>query len=229
MSLDQASPKVASAGKLHGDEIKSSKRTTKWLDVVDHKSDYSGDSEDEFSAAGEIENFKDCRLTAHVDETLEQNVIRCLGILLSRWIQQPTQSGKNSKRTRRHPLVSNIDKAEVAMQIISMLTRIREDITLNAKCFVIALVYLDRIVKTNPSLRPCRRSIHRFLLAAVIVACKENQEFASEDEEYVRVCGLKLQEVATLEATMRNMLSGRTSVSEEEYKNYYNLILSVFR
>jgi hypothetical protein len=93
------------------------------------------------------------------------------------------------------------------------------------ECFVLALVYLDRVVKMHPEFSISRLNIHRLLVTAVMVAAKFFDDVYYSNGYYARVGGVRLKEMNLLEVRLLDLLQWRLFVSPTEYQQYMNNVL----
>jgi hypothetical protein len=93
------------------------------------------------------------------------------------------------------------------------------------ECFVLALVYLDRVVKMHPEFSISRLNIHRLLVTAVMIAAKFFDDVYYSNGYYARVGGVRLKEMNLLEVRLLDLLQWRLFVSPMEYQQYMNNVL----
>jgi len=94
----------------------------------------------------------------------------------------------------------------------------------STECFVIALVYIDRLVKANTAITVGPPTCHRLLLTAAMLAVKFNDDAFYSNAYYARVGGLKVWEMNRLESQLLHMLDWRLQVSPEEFELYSKCI-----
>lgn len=145
--------------------------------------------------------------------------VDALGVVLMRWVEQaaamPEKSGKVSNfHSVRAPPISVPD----------YIKRIRKYFACSDECFVIALVYLDRITKTSPAVTVSELTVHRMTVIAIMIAAKFQDDVYYSNKYYAKVAGLSLKEVNGLEAVMLKMLDWRMAVFPEEYQLYHSLV-----
>merc|ERR1719504_625036 len=63
------------------------------------------------------------------------------------------------------------------------------------ECFVLALIYINRITKMEPTVTLCSLSAHRLLFFAVLLATKYHEDERYRNSYYAYVGGLRLEEV----------------------------------
>jgi hypothetical protein len=94
------------------------------------------------------------------------------------------------------------------------------------ECFVLALVYIDRISKKDPSLNVSALTLHRLMLTATLIAVKAHDDVYYPNTYYAKVGGLRVQELNAMEASMLRVLDWNIFVPVEEYQLYHGLIRS---
>jgi hypothetical protein len=92
------------------------------------------------------------------------------------------------------------------------------------ECYVLALVYINRITKMEPSITVCNLSMHRLLLFAVLVAAKFHDDLRYGNIYYAKVGGLPIAEVNKLELKFLQLIDWKTVVDAEEYQFYHALM-----
>jgi len=92
------------------------------------------------------------------------------------------------------------------------------------ECYVLALVYISRITKTQPGLTVCSLSVHRLLFFALLLATKFQDDKRYSNKYYAKLGGLPLEEVNMLELKFLKLLDWRAKVEPQEYQFYHGLI-----
>lgn len=149
----------------------------------------------------------------------EAGFVDTLGIVLERWVDQAANMpGEVQKTTRFHSTyVPGICIGEY-------LKRLQKYFVCSDECFVLALVYIDRISKLNPSLQICALTMHRLLFTAVMTAAKFHDDDFYSNKYYAKVGGMSLKEANLLESIFLRMLGWSVCVSAQEYQLYYALV-----
>lgn len=115
------------------------------------------------------------------------------------------------------------------LSIQDYILRIKKHVPCSAACFVLSLVYLDRVSKCDSNTSITKRSCHRLLLAGIVLACKFHDD--EDDIHYnnlfwAKVGGIGVKELLTLEAQFLQLLNWRLFVPEAEYEQYHQLVCS---
>lgn len=145
-----------------------------------------------------------------------------LGLVLTRWVEA-TKSG-----TDRPQKVTPFHSVRLpSMRIKDYLLRIRQYFVCSDECYVLALIYIDRVGKIDPVMSVCSLNVHRLLLVTVMIAAKFHDDVYYSNTYYAKVGGLALKEVNSLEAHLVKMLSWRMLVEPVEYQLYHSLVCKV--
>uniref|UniRef100_A0A6T9AUW3 Cyclin n=1 Tax=Noctiluca scintillans TaxID=2966 RepID=A0A6T9AUW3_NOCSC len=129
-------------------------------------------------------------------------------------------AGKPQRATRFHSV------RPPQMSIHEYLARISKYFQCSSECFVLCLVYIDRIVKLHPEFTICSLNIHRLLVTAVMLAVKFFDDVYYSNAYYAKVGGVKLKEVNTLEAQFLQLIDWRLHVTPQEYSQYRNHVFT---
>lgn len=109
-----------------------------------------------------------------------------------------------------------------ALSIHDYLARISQYFQCSNECFVLSLVYIDRIVKLHPEFTICNLNIHRLLVTSVMLAVKFFDDVYYSNAYYAKVGGIKTKEVNGLEYQFLRLIDWRVQVSPQEYDQYRN-------
>lgn len=87
-------------------------------------------------------------------------------------------------------------------------------------CLVLALVYIDRLMKLHPEFVVSPLSIHRLIAVSMTVAAKFADDDFFANSYYSRVVGVRVQELNALEAQFLHLLQWQLFVTPEEFRSY---------
>jgi len=87
-----------------------------------------------------------------------------------------------------------------AISIRDYLARVAKYAACSGECFVLALVYIDRIIQANPSFVVNSLNIHRLLITSVMLAAKFFDDQYFNNAYYAKVGGVPCAEMNSLEA-----------------------------
>jgi len=108
------------------------------------------------------------------------------------------------------------------LSIHESLMRIAKYFQCSNECFVLCLVYIDRIVKLHPEFTICNLNIHRLLVTSVMLAAKFFDDIYYSNAYYGKVGGIRIKEVNALETQFLRLIDWRMHVSPDEYDQYRN-------
>lgn len=139
-----------------------------------------------------------------------------LSKVLTQWASQP---GDQEEHTCFH------SQRPPAMSVRDYVDRLRTYFFCSDTCFLVALTYIDRIIKRHPHIRVSLSSVHRLFLIGSVLAAKYNEDTYYSNDYYARVGGLRLKEVNNLEKYFLQLLDWKLLVQPEEYTMYCNLLI----
>jgi hypothetical protein len=105
-------------------------------------------------------------------------------------------------------------------------TRLQRFMCCSDSCFVLALIYIDRVLQIHHDFRVTHLNVHRLLIAAVVVAAKFMDDEYYSNEYYASVGGVKPKEMQRLETRLLQLLKYRLCVSPEQFTAYLNSVLA---
>jgi len=106
------------------------------------------------------------------------------------------------------------------ISITNYLSRINKYADCSDSCYVLAFIYLDRLLQNNPGFALSNQNIHRLLLSAIILAIKYSDDFYADNSTYAKIGGVSLKEVNMLEKDMLKLLRYDLYVSSNLYFQY---------
>jgi hypothetical protein len=106
------------------------------------------------------------------------------------------------------------------VSVAAYLQRIRKYAKCSDACFVIALIYIDRIIELR-NIVLSRLNIHRLLIASVQVAAKYLDDLFYNNAFYAKLGGVSTQEMNILELEFLMMIGFSLHVKEEIYSAYH--------
>lgn len=115
------------------------------------------------------------------------------------------------------------------LSINDYLSRISTYFQCSHECFVLALIYIDRIVKLHPEFTISVLNIHRLLVTSVMLAAKFFDDVYYSNSYYAKVGGVRTQELNALEAQFLRLIEWKLHVLPQEYDQYRNHVLMAVR
>ncbi|CAD7962029.1 unnamed protein product [Amoebophrya sp. A120] len=103
--------------------------------------------------------------------------------------------------------------------------RLRKYFHCSLECFVLAFIYIDRVVTLNRSVITLGSgNVHRLLLASLTVATKYWDDIYYSNGHYAKVGGVTTREIDNMEYQFLCLVNWRLFVSPDEFKGYMNMI-----
>eukprot|EP00037_Helgoeca_nana_P027717 m.319120 g.319120 ORF g.319120 m.319120 type:complete len:271 (+) comp27584_c4_seq1:174-986(+) len=87
-------------------------------------------------------------------------------------------------------------------------------------CFIITLVYAERILQSHPEFTISRKNVHRFILISTMLASKVLDDRNCRNVYYANTGGISIQVLNELELTLIFMLDFDMQVKKEEFALY---------
>ena len=87
------------------------------------------------------------------------------------------------------------------------LRRIWQNFHCSPSCFVLALVYIDRLTQNNEKLLVSSYNIHRIVLTSVVVAAKFHDDEYYSNTHYAYIGGISCYELTRLEMLFTEMVN----------------------
>lgn len=130
------------------------------------------------------------------------------------------------KRNDKIPLDPNCISKFHAMRppqisILNYLERIAKYAACSGECFVLALIFVDRIIQFNPTFVVNSLNIHRLLITAVMLSAKYFDDQYFNNAYYAKVGGVPCNEINSLEVEFLFMINFTLFVSTDTYTQYF--------
>jgi len=155
-----------------------------------------------------------------------EKFIKPLSVVLEKWIRCGRDTRPGSSAGRRQEMIQFQSQAVPNISIYDYLRRLAENFQCSSECFVLALIYMDRVIKTNPSCVINEYNIHRLLVTAVMLAVKFFDDLYYTNQYYAHIGGVETAEINELEENFLHLIYWRLMVTPEEYKEYLDDVYS---
>lgn len=109
------------------------------------------------------------------------------------------------------------------MPLRDYMGRIHHFLNCGSACYVLGLIYIDRVIKSHPEVVINALSCHRLLLVSTVVAAKFYDDTFYSNAFYAKVGGVNLKELNGLEFRFLQLLGWKCHVHPEEYGVYQGL------
>lgn len=110
-------------------------------------------------------------------------------------------------------------------RVYALLELIANEGLCSKECFIVALLYTERLARAQPSFCITRRNMQRLVLAAVLVGSKVIDDFYCRNMYYAVSSGLNKAELNHLELKLCGMLDWKLHVEPDEFEHYLNRVL----
>nr|CAG4710421.1 unnamed protein product [Naegleria fowleri] len=90
----------------------------------------------------------------------------------------------------------------------------------SAECYILSLVYMDRLVQSNPNFVISSLSIHRLLITSIMVAAKFFEDKFYNNEYYAKIGGIEKEEMNRLEIDFLYMINFSLHFQPPEFEQY---------
>jgi len=88
-------------------------------------------------------------------------------------------------------------------------------------CYIIAFIYIDRVLqKNNELVILSRNSVHRFILISLVLAIKYVDEIYADNSFYSKIGGITLEEINRLEIEMLRLMDYNLYIDTNLYFEY---------
>ncbi|KAM3141221.1 hypothetical protein pb186bvf_006606 [Paramecium bursaria] len=144
---------------------------------------------------------------------VQEDVVIAIANVLDEVVQE-TDFLESQLNTRFHTL----KKPSITLK--QYISRIQKYSYCSYECYILALIYIDRIQDMNQELVINSYCIHRFLLIAILIGIKYNDDDYYKNEYYAKVGGISLQELNLLELEFLTLIDHRLYVSDNVYFHY---------
>lgn len=120
-----------------------------------------------------------------------------------------------------------LSATEPLISVPDYLARLSRFFQCSKECFVLSVIYIDRMLQSNSHVWLCALNVHRLAVTALTLAVKFAEDTFYSNAYYAKVGGLPLREMNHLEATLLRMVGFRLHVLPWEYHKYLRLILGL--
>jgi len=151
-------------------------------------------------------------------EKQEMNLVGVVGCVLNTLCASNEYGPLERLNTRFHGQIPKIT-------IQDYIHRIEQYGECNSSCFVLSLIYIDRLILRNYSnITVSQYTIYRLLITTVMIACKFWSDYYFANSFYAKIGGLKTRELNELEIDFLMGCEFDLYVSIETYERYYQAL-----
>jgi len=130
-------------------------------------------------------------------------------------------AGHEKSSTEETPSITPFHALRVpSISVVDYTARLLKYALCSKSVFLTALIYLERIGKTHPSMKITSLNVHRLLITSVMVAAKFWDDTFYTTSYYAKVGGISVSELNTLEIDFLFKLDFRLVVTKEEFAQF---------
>lgn len=107
------------------------------------------------------------------------------------------------------------------ISIHDYLIRIKKYAQCSTQCFVLALIYIDKLIQGQHGFIICSLNVHRIVITTIMLAAKFFDDCYYNNRYYARIGGVDAQEMNQLEVEFLFMTNFQLSVTPETYAQYF--------
>lgn len=131
----------------------------------------------------------------------------------------------NTGTSTRTTLTKFSAAKQPAISIIDYLERIHKYARCSTSCFVLALVYIDRLIQRDNFVLS-HLNVHRVVITSIMVAAKFFDDLYFNNAFYARVGGIPTRELNDLEVDFLLRVNFSLRVAPAEFEHYNNELLA---
>lgn len=146
---------------------------------------------------------------------MESSLVPVLSFILTKMVERNDKVPlAPSRRT-----VFHAEKAPL-ISLPRYLERVLSFAPCSNNCFIIALIYIDRIIQSHADFVLNSLSVHRMLITSVMVATKFFDDETFNNLYYAKVGGLQVTEVNQLEQKFLSLINFSLTIQAEIFERY---------
>jgi len=157
-----------------------------------------------------------------MDPEARDSVISVLSFLLTSIVEN---NNAKSNALELQSYSFNVKKIP-AISIQGYLERIARYAPCGGQCFVLSLVYLDRLIENNKNFVISSRNVHRLLITSIMLASKFYEDKYMDNAFYARVGGIPVSELNQLEVDFVFLIHFELTVEPEVFDRYRSQLLT---
>jgi len=156
-----------------------------------------------------------------INKERREKLVDVLSDVLNRLCERNNRfTPSNTPVTRFHAL----RPPQIAIKVY--LERIAKYSNCSEECFVLALIYIDRLIRTNGSFLVNSYNVHRMIITSVMLAAKFFDDQYFNNAHFGRVGGVSCKEINLLEIEFLFMINFNLFVENDLYTTYDDRLMS---
>mmetsp|Transcript_22048 Transcript_22048/g.47955 ORF Transcript_22048/g.47955 Transcript_22048/m.47955 type:complete len:500 (-) Transcript_22048:20-1519(-) len=158
--------------------------------------------------------------TTPSEEAEGQAIVRVLAVVLERLVSANSHLSESpQEQTHFHA------QRAPAIGILQYLERIHKYASCSKECFILALIYIDRLIQRNNFLLT-ELNAHRVVITAVLLAAKFFDDAYYNNAYYAKVGGVLVEEMNNLECQFLFKIDFSLRVLPEVFEKYHAELIS---
>lgn len=154
-----------------------------------------------------------------MDVESAQKIVQVLAAVLQKLIEANDNRPETGKITKFHALRAP------SISVKSYLERIAKYANCSGECFVLALVYIDRLIQRNNFVINSL-NVHRILITSVMLAAKFFDDHYYNNTYYAKIGGVPRNEMNLLELEFLFLVNFSLYLDPNEYQKYHTELCS---
>ena len=147
-------------------------------------------------------------------------IVRVLAAVLERLTQTNTQQHTQSSSQQQQEITKFHALKPPQISVLAYLERIYKYANCSSECFVLALIYIDRLISKNNFLLT-DLNVHRVLITAVMLAAKFFDDAYYNNAYYAKVGGIAVSELNVLEVEFLFRIHFELHCASDVYVQYH--------
>ena len=112
-----------------------------------------------------------------------------------------------------------ISKKPMSTSITDYLDKIQKHAKCSDSCYIVAYIYLQKLLAEYPSFTLNKLNISKLTLAAIILAIKYTEDSYVDNEDYAGVGEVSLEELNEAEVELLELLDFKLNVTPDDIRN----------
>jgi len=154
-----------------------------------------------------------------MNEERRNKLVKILATVLTRICERNDHFSVRSPITRFHALQTP------QITITTYLLRIERYTNCSDECFVLALIYIDRLISKNRNFQVLSLNVHRLIIISIMVSAKYFDDQYYNNAYFATVGGVSCKEIALLEIEFLFMLNFNLYVETGLFELYSRRLL----
>lgn len=152
---------------------------------------------------------------------------QAVAYVLTHLIADSSNESKSMKFLRescRDPFSS---RNRIKLSLPDFFARLADYLHISDSCFVLALIYIDRLTEADPSEKIDSYNVHKLIAVALSLAIKYNEDTKPCSRDYYSlIVGVSAKEISLLEQKFLQTIDFHLYIDESTCKQYYAYIMT---